>query len=114
MQVLAFYSPGSGSSIPQFSRTEKTKSHPILAVQQLPGPYSLVPSPYSLVPGPVFRLKFGAKKRLKTTKNQPNTAIFRYFSRFLSTPSRAFPHNIYTQAPSFFKKRPALQIGRAH
>jgi hypothetical protein len=45
MQGLAFDSPGSGSSIPLFSRTEKTKSHPILAVQQLPIPYSLVPIP---------------------------------------------------------------------
>ena len=98
MPGLAFYSPLSGSSIPLFSRTEKTKTHPFRSTSK-----SLVPIPWSLFP--VFQLKFGAKKRLKTTKNQPNTVIFKFFLRFLSTPSRTFPHNIYTQAPTFFKKR---------
>jgi hypothetical protein len=55
MQGLAFDSPLSGSSIPLFSRTEKTKSHPILAVQQVPIPCSLFPALYSMKKAPNLR-----------------------------------------------------------
>jgi hypothetical protein len=72
---------------PTIFQNGEDKYPPVSIHQQVPGPYSLVA-------GPVFQPKFGAKKRLKTTKNQPKTAIFRYFSRFMSTPNRAFPHNI--------------------